>query len=494
MRKKLRTLQTILRLSLCGVSLMAAATAWFWNRRPEQIERTASVLEERLNGPYLASFEAAMAEPDARKAEGMLLQWIGDTAHVRRQDHLAVKVESALQWLSQAAEAREDKASATYWLRRWVAFNDHSLYPQVRLAELLCSQDDKLSEGIELLQSLVARFPGHPDPAGRLVEYLVHLDRPQEAWNVVRANEDSPRANVWTVLWNAGTGFDYDTRRATLLRVVEDGVLRMRFSVAEPVHGVEFRMPPFCARLLSEPSIQTTSGQKQLDLSLGDPEAIRAGGVQLTLNEIAVDQKRLRLDGGSMPILRLDFQEPIPANTPIQFRAKVIDLPLRPMMAPLRRQCFAQLAAELDQRGATAEAAHLRRLRALSTIEDGFELFWSTGTIDFTSERSQRCPVELSPAGSDIRFRAQFAPQSDTDHLRLDLPLGIGIAYQVDEVTLRSGETDTALDIHNLQIVIANDVVLRDGKVVVSGEDPYVSFRLPKLGKVDSVRVGGFVR
>jgi hypothetical protein len=268
----------------------------------------------------------------------------------------------------------------------------------------------------------------------------------------------------------------------------------MRFSVAEPVLGVEFRMPPFCARLLSEPTIQTTCGNTPVQIYLGDAEAIRAAGVKLTLNEIAVDQKRLRLDGGSMPILRLEFQEAIPANTTIQFRAKVIDLPLRPMMAPLRRQCFARLAMELAQRGATAEAAHLRRLRALATIEDGFELFWSKGTVDFTSERSQRCPVELSPAGNDIRFRAQFSPTSETDHLRLDLPLGIGVAYHPDVLALCTGTTENRLDLTTLKVRIVNDVVLRDGGLVVYGNDPYVSFQLPSLSKVDSVRIEGVIR
>ena len=121
-------------------------------------------------------------------------------------------------------------------------------------------------------------------------------------------------------------------------------------------------------------------------------------------------------------------------------------------------------------------------------------MFWSTGTVDFTSERSQRCPVELSPAGNDLRFRAQFSPNTATDHLRLDLPLGIGIAYHADQLTLCTGTTESPLDPAKLKLEIVNDIVLRDGHWVVSGEDPYVSFRLPNLGKVDHVRVEGFIR
>lgn len=487
-------LTTILRLSLCGVCLIAAFTAYTFDRQPEQIARIESWLFRKLTDPRQVRFDAALAEPDGKKAVRMMEQWTEDEAQCLRQDHLADKMQSAYQWLSHAAESRDDLPQATYWMERWLEFEDHSIFPQARYAELLCRHPQLRKQGIELLQGMVLRYPYHPEPTINLVNALLLENRPADAWQVVRDNYTAIRSNLCIVLWDIGDGFDYESRRSTILAVIENGTLRIGFSIAEACTGIELRLPPFLTALLSEPSITWATEASSAPLNLCDPKLQSRTGVQLELNEIEPNMGRLRCDGGSTPVIRLKLPAKSIPGTAFEFRAQLQQLPTRALMSPLRKDEFAELVTVLTNRGETENVALLRRFRALATAEDNFELFWRKEGSEFGADRSARTPVALWPENDKVRFVAEFTPQAEAADVRFDLPGGLGIAFTIETVTTTVSGVRTEVQKQSLSILSTHDLTFSDDQFLVTGNDPFIIARLPDQVALDQVRIEGTVQ
>ena len=487
MPNRLRTLANLTRLALFGTGLLAVGTACVWTWQPERVGRLQAWLWRKLAGPYYSRYDRATAEPDARKAEALMTALADDLGHVRRQDRLARKVVETYSWLAHAAEGRGDLATAAYWADRCVRFDDHSLHTQVLADDLLCRRAETRAAGLDQLALLWQRFPGNPFVAPVLVHDLALADRTREAWDVLQTADKAIRSNLWLVLWDVGAGFDPDARRTQTIPVVEDGVLRVAFSIGEPIRGLELRPPAFSPMFLLEPTLTTTIDGRAAAIDLAAADGIETF-------QLRRSHGRLQADGGSGPYIRVQLPFLLPADAPIEFRAKVVPMPVAALIDPLRDAPFARLVDELAAAGDAAGAARVRRLRTLALADDRCELFWSSGEQPFASDRSCAAPIDLWPDPGAVRFSVVLAPHVRADTLRLDLPAGIGIAWHIDQLDLLLGGRQIAVDADTVPLLVAHSVERRDGALVVTGDDPYFAFSAPDQAPLDGLLLAGAVR
>jgi hypothetical protein len=483
MRKRLRTLADLARLALCGTGLLAAGTAVVWNGPPERLERVEKWLDRKWSGPYFRRYDEAATAKNPQAAVAAMTQLAADLQHVGRQDHLAPKRTQVYDWLSNAAEASGDLDKAIDWMRQSVAFDNHSVLTQVRLAGLLCRLPEKRPDGIDLLENLAALFPSHPLVVPRLVEALAAIGRVQEAWDYLRAATLTPQGNLWIVLWNTGDAFDLGSRRCELLQVVEHGVLRLRFKVAEDVIGLQLWAPDFSSALMLEPRLCATVGDERMSLDLGDPALVKVQNVR-------VAPGRLQTDGASGQWFAVALPKALPAGTLVEFTTRITPLPAAAIADAARLQALAGLVEELRNRGDTDGVQRFCRLRALSIADDAFELFWTDGDQPFRPERSARAPITIEPTPTAVRFSARVEAKMAGDRLRLDLPAGTGTTFRFARVLLQQGGREVAVDPGSIELVTSKSIERANGTITVTGEDPYLVF--PATGApVEAVVIEG---
>jgi hypothetical protein len=501
MRKRLRTLADLARLALCGVCVLAAGTAALWTGRVDRLcvvlgrpdpfgdadnplTKVERWLDRKWNGPYYRRFDEAAALKNPQAAVAAMTQLAADLQHVGRQDHLAAKRTQTYEWLCNAAETSGDLDKAIDWMQQSVAFDDHhSVLTQTRLARLLCRDPGKRVEGVGMLEGLTALFPSHPLVVPPLVEGLAAIGRVQQAWEYLRAATEAPQGNLWVVLWNTGDGFDLDGRRCELLQVVEHGVLRLRFKVDENVIGLQLWAPDFSSALMTEPRLCTTVAGERRSLDLGDPALVTTQNMRLAPG-------RLQTDGVGGEWFAVALPTPLPAGSPVEFTARIAPLPSAAVADAARLPTLAGLGDELRRRGDTDGLQRFRRLRALSIADDAFEVFWTDGDQPFRQEQSTRAPIAIDPGPGAVRFSARIEAKMPGDLLRLDLPAGVGTTFRFARLLLQQGGREVAIDPAAVELVASKSIERADGGVTVTGEDPYLVFRVTGA-PVEAVAIDG---
>jgi hypothetical protein len=79
------------------------------------------------------------------------------------------------------------------------------------------------------------------------------------------------------------------------------------------------------------------------------------------------------------------------------------------------------------------------------------------------------------------------------DQLRLDLPAGVGTTYRFARLVLRQGGREVAVDPAAVEVVTSKSIERADGSVTVTGEDPYLVFRVTGA-PVEAVAIEGEAR
>jgi len=151
---------------------------------------------------------------------------------------------------------------------------------------------------------------------------------------------------------------------------------------------------------------------------------------------------------------------------------------------------LAGLGDELRSRGDTAGLQRFRRLRALSIADDAFEMFWSDGDQPFSPERSAHAPIAIDPDPTAVRFSARIDAKMAGGLLRLDLPAGVGTTYRFARLSLQQGGREVAVDPATVELVASKSIERADGGVTVTGEDPYLVFRVTGA-PVEAVAIEG---
>jgi hypothetical protein len=319
-----------------------------------------------------------------------------------------------------------------------------------------------------------------------LVEGLAAIGRVQQAWDHLRAATETPQGNLWVVVWNTGDGFDLGSRRCELLQVVEHGVLRLRFKIAEDVIGLQLWAPDFSSALLAEPRLCFTVAGERRSLDLGDPTQVKTQNVRSAPG-------RLQTDGASGEWFAVALPTPLPAGSPVEFTARITPLPAAAIADAARLPALAGLGEELRRRGDTDGLQRLRRLRALSIADDAFEVFWTDGDEPFRPEHSAHGPIAIDPGPTTVRFSARIEAKLGGDRLRLDLPAGVGTTYRFARLVLQQGGREVAVDPAAVELVTSKSIERADGSVTVTGEDPYLVFRVTGA-PVEAVAIEGEAR
>lgn len=484
-RQHLRLLANGTRLLLLAVCGAAGGTAAIWHWRPEWVDAADDWLVHRHVESWRERARAIGAEADPTRQQEQYAALLRDLQFVQRQDRLADVVGLCLSELSRICEQRGELDAAAKWLEQRVEFDDHDLIAAARLGALECRVPDRRDTGLQRLADLCARFPGQPTATNAFVRALAEAGRPADAARALAEALKALQSRLWSLAWDPGTGTGIDRfeRRVDLMpaRDGADTVLRCNF--AEPVSGLALFLPAFHAARMTLPRLETSTGR-----------VVDFAKLRLETNELLVADGAMASYGGSGSSLAAAFTTPIPAGTSISIRLRETPWPQGAYDDALRSPA---LWNWLSAEPAPADAelvATLRRARACAAATGDFQVFWSEAGQNPEASRCATRRTIPEPTADGCTFGVEWPIGAPAAFLRIDLPDGVGVAWELTRCDLRAGDKSTTIDLATAELRNPQSIERRDGRFHVTGTDPYFSVALPAPLTLDGAAIQGVAR
>jgi hypothetical protein len=472
-RKTARRLAHLGRLAGVAVCALAGVTAVVW-RSPTTVAALEEGLRDLLVGDLHESWRQAKDERDATRQRALLQQLLGRLAHVQRQDYLAEIVGDCQLRLAALAEADGNLAEAAVWMKANVAFDDHDVVTQARLGDLLCRVAATRSQGFDLLQNLSNRFPANPHVTPVLVSNLIEAGRAELALAVLENANSEPQSNLWTILWGTGA-VDY---AASIIPTVHDGVLRLRFDLADARAHLRFLVPFFASMALVEPRLCVEAGAKQLDVDVLANAALHQ-----------VERRGNRLE--AVGHYEASFDVVLPAAPPgpwkVTFEAKLLPRRSRLLALPVLRPGMGALRDELARQGRHEPLRQLQLWRSAACSGLPVECYFAAGT-DFDGSRRVGGSIECS---GDDSIEVSFRVQQPAAMLRFDLPKTAGLEYRWRTLEVIADGQRVVLDPRTMPLLGSHHVERNNEAILATGDDPCFWFAAPAGKQIDSVCLRG---
>ena len=476
-RKTAKRLANLGRLAGVAVCALAGVTAVVW-RSPATVAALEEGLRTALVGDVRESWQQAKDEPDAARQRTLLRQLLDRLPHVRRQDYLAEIVTDCQLRLAGLAEADGNLTEAAAWMRANVAFDDHDVTTQARLGDLLCRVAATRSQGFDLLHALSDRFPANPHVTPVLVSNLIDAGRAEAALDVLANADSEPQSNLWTIFWD--TGADSLEHPAPIIPTVHDGVLRLRFDLADTSPRLRFLLPYFASMALVEPRLTVAAGDKQFDVEVL---------ANADLHEVERRGNILEAVGHYEAFFDVTLPPPPPGLLEITFEAKVLPRRSRLLALPALRPGMGALRDELARQGRLEPLQQLRLWRNAACSGLPMECYFAAAGTDFDGSRRVPAVVECK---DDDSFEVCFRVQQPAAVLRIDLPeQAAGLEYRCRTLEVIADGQRVVLDPRTMPLLGSHQIERTSEAFTSTGNDPYFWFAAPAGKQIDSVCLRG---
>ncbi|HEX6812966.1 MAG TPA: hypothetical protein VF384_15180 [Planctomycetota bacterium] len=437
-------------------------------------------LRDALVGGVRQQWAEAKAEPDQARQRELLQRLLGRLPHVQRQDYLAEIVRDCQLRLASLAEASGNLTEAVDWMRRSVAFDDHDLATQARLGNLLCRTDSTRWQGFDLLHALAARFPANPGVVPVLAANLIDAGRAEAALALLENAHRETQSNLWTVFWD--TGEDFDLHRACIVPTVHDGMLRLRFDLADAkrLRRLRFLMPCFASMALVAPRLHVEAGDQVVEIDASAPPA---------MNQVERRSNRLEATGHLEAWFDVVLPELPAGRCKITFAASVSPRRSRLLAMPALRPGMAALRDELVRHGRLDALQQLQQWRGTACSGLPMQCFFAEAESAFDGSRLVDAAIECANDGG---LEVLFHVQKPATVLRIDLPSSVaGLEFRWSTLEVVAGGRHVVLDPRTMPLLGTHQVERRNDVFVATGDDPYFWFKAPAGDRIDSVHLRG---
>jgi hypothetical protein len=476
-RKTAKRLANLGRLAGVAVCTLAGVTAVVWHRSPATVDALEDELRTVLVGDVRESWQKAKDEHDPARQRALLRQLLDRLPHVQRQDYLAEIVTDCQLRLATLAEADGNLTEAATWMKANVAFDDHDVITQARLGDLLCRVEATRSQGFDLLHKLSDRFPTNPHVTPVLVSNLIEAGRAEAALEVLENANSEPQSNLWTIFW--GTETVSLEHPASIIPTVHDGVLRLRFDLADTSTRLRFLMPYFASMTLVEPRLTVVAGDKQFDVDVL---------AQAELHQVERRGHRLEAVGHFEASFDVALPTPPPGLLEITFEAKLLPRRSRLLALPSLRPGMGALRDELARQGEHEPLQQLQLWRNAACSGLQMECFFADAGTGFDGNRRTGAVIECK---DDDSIEVSFRVQRPATTLRIDLPEQVGLEYRWRSLEVIADGQRIVLDPRTMPLLGSNHVERNDDAFISTGDDPYFWFAAPAGKQIDSVCLRG---
>jgi hypothetical protein len=477
-RKTAKRLADLGRLAGIAVCTLAGVTAAVWSGSPATVDALEHGLREALVGNLRELWQQAVHEADPTRQRALLQQLLGRLPHVRRHDQLAGIVADCQLRLAALADASGNLTEAADWMRASVAFDDHDVITQARLGDLLCRVAATRSQGFDLLHALSVRFPANPHVTPVLVSNLIEAGRAEAALAVLDAADSESQSNLWTACWDTGAGFL--GHRAAIVPTVHDGVLRLRFDLADTSTRLRFFVPCFLSMALVQPKLTVEVGDQRFDLDLLANAALHQ-----------VERRGDRLEAVGHDVAFFDVAlPPLPSGLcKVAFEASTVPRRSRLLALPALLPGMGALRDDLARDGRLEALQQLQLWRKAACSGLPMQCLCAAAGTGFDDSRRVHAVIE---SNGDDGLEVCFRVRQQADTLRIHLPAQAkGLEWRWRTLELIADGQRVVLDPRTMPLLGSHQIERKDGAFVSTGDDPHFWFTAPARSPIDSVCLRG---
>ena len=472
-------------------ALLGAATLGAWKLAPEWVDSlddqwveahmaAAEALDEELRATEPGDSEALLAIA-ARQAA--LLE------RVRPGERMDEHRRRALEYMTRHRERLGDLEGARESARAWVASDPRNARAVLELGRLLIADSDARAEGIEVLGQLFLRMPEVDMVAEAWCNVLMDEGRFVEAAEAALHCDRQARPNLWRIRWRRRDEAPKPFQAVLFPELDADGRLVVEGQVAGPISWLSLELPPGGRCTLIDPVLTFELKGKTHEVVLADAEGVLTP-------QLARSGRAFVQDGGLGARFELDLgTEALDPEPTVRLNAGIVRPPSAGLLAVAYHPRLEEALRAVRAAGRDDLVGALGSARLAGLVEGEVQLYWRKRKGGFTRANSVIARLGGTIDAGALNFDLELPIAERVSLVRLDLPEGTGVAYDLEHVDVVGAEGTRELDAGTLELELMHGVE-RDGSVfTVTGSDPWLAFELPgEVVVVDHLRVAGVAR
>lgn len=476
---------------LLAGALLALGVSLLWTQGEEWVRNFDAETVDAHIAPA-RDLDARTRAPDFSGSNRYVkvgLEVNGMLKHIRPGERLELERRRALEQLTRHQQQLGNLPEALESAREWVKFDPLSVRAVLELAELLGQDPDLAAERLEVLGELFTQLPEVDVVARAWCELLMDEGLYLEAVDAALLCDRQARPNLWRVRWKRREAATSPFQAMVIPSLTAEGELVLECTIAGPAVWISIELPPGGACTLVDPVLTITKKGGAEELVLAEFEGSKAvsleqvGSTYTQAGELGsrfeIEPGGAALDAQPQLTLRAGFSRPRSAGL------------LAVALHAEADRAYRLLAAN-DREGdlALLSSARLSGLRAGST-----QLYWRKRKGGFTATNSVRLPLGGTLVEGGLEFELEFPIAERASLVRLDLPEGLGVSYELNSIEVVTSAERHAVDVAQAELELLHSLD-RDGSVfTVTGKDPWLALALPgTVTTVERLLVRGVAR